>query len=326
MQSVSTDHLPPDERFAFWREISSRTWVPYDSTCEPALVPGFNANMAVCELGAVQLALMKTTPYGICRTAKLIRQADPELCKLSVAVRGAGGITQDERHAEFAVGDLILYDTSRPYFAALKPDIRTSQLLVLRFPRSLLPLPESDLRRLTAVRIPGTHGVGSLSSNFLLHVARHITEYSPADMARLSGLALDLLAAAFAHALDADKAVPLQTRQRAMAARIYAFIQQNLGDPAMTPGSIAAAHHISLRYLHKLFHEQGRTVAGWIRERRLERCRHDLSDPLMAHHPISTIAARWGFRSAARFSQAFRDAFRISPGEYRRQHSGVPVR
>ncbi|MET8142711.1 helix-turn-helix transcriptional regulator [Sphaerisporangium sp. NPDC005288] len=80
---------------------------------------------------------------------------------------------------------------------------------------------------------------------------------------------------------------------------------------------IAAAHHISLRYLNKLFHAEGRTVAGWIRERRLEQCRRDLAEPLLAGYPINAIAARWGFTSPAHFSQAFRSAYGLSPRDFR---------
>ncbi|WP_189145366.1 hypothetical protein [Streptomyces lacrimifluminis] len=41
----------------------------------------------------------------------------------------------------------------------------------------------------------------------------------------------------------------------------------------------AACHHISVRYLHRLFPPQGITVSAWIRQRRPERCRRDLADP-----------------------------------------------
>ena len=65
---------------------------------------------------------------------------------------------------------------------------------------------------------------------------------------------------------------------------------------------------MSLRSLHQLFHDEGLTVAGWIRRRRLECCRRDLADPALALRPIVAIAARWGFASAADFSRAFRAA------------------
>lgn len=102
-------------------------------------------------------------------------------------------------------------------------------------------------------------------------------------------------------------------------AQIHAFIRNNLGDPNLTPDAIAATHHISLRYLHKLFQQEGRTVAGWIRERRLEQCRRDLANPQLGARPIHVIAARWGFTRPAHFSQAFRSAYGHSPRQFREQ-------
>jgi AraC-like DNA-binding protein len=191
----------------------------------------------------------------------------------------------------------------------------------LRFPRSLLPLPHRDLRRLSGVRIPGAQGIGALSSQFMLQLARHMHELSPSDAARLSTLTLDVLTTALADALDTQSAVPLHTRRRALMAQIHAFICANLGDAELTPGAIAAAHHISLRYLHKLFHAEGHTVAGWIRERRLEQCRRDLADQLYATSPIGAVAARWGFTNQAHFSRAFRAVYGLSPRQFREQQA-----
>jgi AraC-like DNA-binding protein len=314
---VSTDGIPVDQRLSFWREVTSQTFVPLDTRCESQLESSFQARLEISALGPVQAALMTGTPHAVHRTSKLIHQNDPELCKLSLCVRGSGAVVQDDRQAELMPGDLVIYETSRPYSGRLNPGISTSQMLILQFERSLFPLPPRALRQLTAARIPGDQGIGALTSGFLLQLARRFEEYSPADTARLSSIALNLLAAAFAHALDADTSVPPETRQRALTAQILAFIEQNLGDPELRPGAIAAAHHISIRYLHKLFHEHGDTVAAWIRERRLERCRRDLADPLLGSRPISAIAARWGFTSPAHFSQAFRSANGLSPRQFR---------
>jgi AraC-like DNA-binding protein len=103
-----------------------------------------------------------------------------------------------------------------------------------------------------------------------------------------------------------------------MLTTVQGFIQQNLGDPGLSPAAVAAAHHMSLRSLHQLVHDEGLTVAGWIRARRMERCRRDLSDPAMESRPVAAIAARWGFSSAADFSRAFRAAHGMPPAEYRR--------
>ncbi|MGW3283847.1 helix-turn-helix domain-containing protein [Streptomyces sp. NPDC001002] len=324
MDVVSTADVSPGEAFDFWREVSSRLWVPYDLRCDPQVETGFRAQVGVCDVGSVQTTLMTTAAHGVHRTPKLIRRTDPEVLKVGCILRGRGRITQAQRCAEFGVGDLILFDPSRPYVSEFAPDVPGSQqLLLLRFPRSLLALRDQDVQRLSAVRIPGDQGIGALSSQFLRQLARQLSGLSPAQTSRLSTLTLDVLSTALADALDAPRTVAPHTRQRALTARIHVFVQDNLGDPHLTPDAIAAAHHISLRYLHRLFQHEGQTVAGWIRGRRLEQCRRDLADVQLASRPIQAIAARWGFSSPAHFSQTFRNAYGLTPREYRRQHGTV---
>lgn len=323
MEMISTAAVPASERFAFWHEVSSKLWVPYDLRCEPRAESRFKARVGVSGFGPVQATLLTTTPHVVRRTPKLIRQADPEVFKMACLIRGGALMEQDGQRAELHAGDLVLFDTSRPFLGKHAPDGAASRLLLLQFPRSLLPLPIRDVRRLSGVRIRGDQSVGALASQFLLQLARHMDEFSPADTARLSILTLDLLTAALAGALDTESTVPPDTKRRALLAQIHAFIRANLGDAGLTPGTIAAAHHISRSYLHKLFHAEGHTVAGWIRERRLEQCRRDMADPRLVARPINAIAAQWGFTSAAHFSQAFRSAYGLSPRQFRRQSTTV---
>ncbi|QFG23709.1 helix-turn-helix domain-containing protein [Actinomadura sp. WMMB 499] len=320
MDVFSTAGVPAREGFAFWREVNAKTWAPSDARCDPHLEGRFQAQVNTAEFGAIEVSLMTTTPYSMNRTPKLIRQSDPEAFKLCASAYGRDMFTQDGRWANIGAGDLLLCDTSRPYQGRMAP-VPAVRTVILQFPHALLPLPERDLRRLTAVRIRGDRAAGALASNFLMHLALRMDEFGPAEGARVAGLTLDLLTTVLAGMLDARRAVPSPARRRALLVRIHAFIEANLGDPDLTPGMIAAAHHISLRQLHKLFQVEGNTVAAWIRERRLRQCRRDLADPRMAARTIAAIAARWGFGSPAHFSQAFRGAYGVSPREFRREHA-----
>lgn len=134
---------------------------------------------------------------------------------------------------------------------------------------------------------------------------------------RLAAALMDLLIVALAERLGRAARLAPSTQRRALLASVRGFIDQRLADPELSPGAIAAAHHISLRYLHKLFEAQPTTVSGWIRQRRLERCRRDLLDPALADWPVSAIAARWGLVDAAHFSRLFRAAYGLPPTEYR---------
>jgi AraC-like DNA-binding protein len=224
-------------------------------------------------------------------------------------------VAQDGREALLGSGDFALVDLSRPV-QWTTPGMQTVAEV---FPRALLPLRPDQLAGLTAVRFPGDQGTGALVSSLARQLVRRLDDWGAVDGARLGGAVLDLFAVALAARLDREEQVPAGTHQRALLLRVQAFIEARLGDPELSPGAIAAAHYISPRYLYKLFEAEGQGwgVAGWIRQRRLERCRRDLLDPALAGRSVSAIAARWGLVNATHFSRAFRGAYGVAPVEYR---------
>jgi hypothetical protein len=231
--------------------------------------------LVVGELGAVRVGKMSShREGGARRTTKLIREDDnPDVCKVDILARGRGVVAQDGREAPLRPGDLVFVDLSKP------ADWRMSamEIVAVSFPRTLLPLRPDDLARLTGVSIPGDRGTASLISSLALRLPEHLDDVGAGT--RLGTAVLDLLTAGMAARVDRESAVPPETRQHAMLVRIRAWIEEHLGDPELSPADVAAAHHISLRYLHKLFAGEPSTVAGWIRWRRLEHCRRELRDP-----------------------------------------------
>jgi AraC-like DNA-binding protein len=316
---IRVEEFPAAERFDLLDELVSQTWVPME--CHSDHRADYRGELRSSGPAAIQVVVMDIMPITVSRTQRLIRQADPDVLKLVMPVRGPGSyvVDQDGRQARLAPAEFAFYDTRRPYQVDCGAGEDTfSQALTFMFPRSLLPLPPSQLKQLTAVRISASAGLGTLTSQLLVQLARTIDHCSPAEAVRLSTAALEVLATRLAHELDVTGWVAPEAHRHALLTRVHAFIRQRLSDPELSPGMIAAAHHISLRYLHKLFQEQGTTVSGWIRQRRLEGCRRDLADPGLASRPVAAIAARWGFSSASYFGQVFRAAHGMPPQEYRR--------
>jgi AraC-like DNA-binding protein len=101
--------------------------------------------------------------------------------------------------------------------------------------------------------------------------------------------------------------------------RIAVFIEDHLAESTLDPAIIAAASGISVRHLHRLFARNGRTVGDCIRERRLELCRSDLTDPRFRERTITDIAFHWGFSESAHFSRSFKKLFGICPRTFRAQ-------
>ncbi|WP_245949052.1 helix-turn-helix domain-containing protein [Gluconacetobacter liquefaciens] len=115
---------------------------------------------------------------------------------------------------------------------------------------------------------------------------------------------------------------PLNRRIAAMH-NLCQLIESELTDPDLTMTAIARKHGISPRGLQKLFAATGQNFSQYLRQRRLARCHDDLASPLSAHLSISEICFRWGFNDAAHFSRSFRQAYDLTPREWRRQATNV---
>lgn len=263
----------------------------------------------------VHVSDVRASSHVVERTPELIARGDRPYFKVSLMLAGTGLLIQDDREAVLSPGDLAVYDTSRPYSLVFDQDFRT---MVVMFPRHLLTLPPDMVGQLTAVRISGSEGLGSVVAPYLTQLAGNLDQLAGSTGARLAHSALDLVATVFARelGLDGESADP----HRALMQRIRGHIDRNLASTDLGPASIAAAHFISTRHLHGLFQEQGTTVSTWIRTRRLEQCRRDLVDPILADRPVAAIAARWGFVDAAHFSRAFKSTYGVSPSEFRAGH------
>lgn len=170
----------------------------------------------------------------------------------------------------------------------------------------MLPLPAREVDQLAAVPFCGRRGTGATFAHWLTALTTRAHEFTPADAPTLTSVAVDLLSAVPATPLDVEKSLTPESRRRALRLRVHRFIEQRLGEPALTPTAVAQAHHLSLRAPQQLFAEDETSPAAWIRHRRLERCRRDLTNPHLRQRTTQAIATRWGFADPAHFGRFFR--------------------
>ncbi|WP_416983919.1 helix-turn-helix domain-containing protein [Streptomyces sp. T028] len=316
-----SEDLPSEDRFDHWRDLVGRMRSPSDLTSTHA--SEFWAQCRLMDLGSVTVWPTSFLPTRYRRSPRLVRQSDPEMYHLSLLLDGGLALEHAGRSSTFGPRDLHLTDSSQPY--DLRPadehEPRVIRGVGVDFPKALLPLPPHRVHVLLGRGLSGRDGLGALLADFLIGLEQQADTLQPSDAPHLGAVVLDLLSAWCARALDAEDALSPETRQQVLARRIQAFIRQNLHDPDLKPPMIAAAHHISVSYLHRIFQQQtqGETVAAWIRRRRLEGARRDLADPALCATPIHNVAVRWGISRASDFTRAFRAAYGLSPKEYRYQ-------
>jgi AraC-like DNA-binding protein len=278
--------------------------------------PDMRDELLVGSVGPLRVAVTRSGPGEASRTPAHVRAHDPDCFVLFAQVAGVTVSEQDGRVCRFEPGDFGVSDLSRPLHCAYS----ARHAIMLSFPKALSPLPEGKLSGLTGISISGSDGAAALVSGLVRQLPNHLDAEDGASGARIGSAVLDLVSVGLAAQLDEERALPAETRTRALLHRCRGFIENHLGDTGLSPATVAAAHHISLRYLHRLFEPTGESVAGLIRSRRLDRCRRDLLDPVLSDRPVAAIGARWGFASAAHFNRAFKLRFGLPPAEYRVVH------
>ncbi|GAA4368196.1 helix-turn-helix domain-containing protein [Paeniglutamicibacter cryotolerans] len=300
------------ETFAQWRQLVSESFVALDSQ---QWTPGeFRGTLRGHQFAELAIVEVSATAHRVLRTPQLISESTDRYYKLSMQVSGRGILRQDGREAVLTPGGFVIYDTERPYTLSFDEEFKT---LVMMLPQQLIDLPAEDIAELTAVRMGETTGLGRAIVPFLAQLGEMLPELDGPIGHRLAMNLIDLLATVLADEVSSRPARANAEQSRQLR-RIQQFIDGQLANPMLTPGLIASAHFMSTRSLHKAFGETGSTVATWIREHRLERCRRDLLDPLQAEAPVGTIGTRWGLPDAAHFSRIFRAAYGESPVSYRR--------
>ncbi|MEU2234945.1 helix-turn-helix domain-containing protein [Streptomyces vietnamensis] len=308
---LTTASVPDQDKVAYWNDAVSRTLVPM--TVAPRDDGPFDGRIATHRLGYLQVSTMEADAERVNRTPALIARSSEALVGVGVQISGTATFVQDGRRAEVDEGDLVVYDTTRPYSFDYPQRFATH---VFQLPRRTLGVSDGDIRQVTGNAIGTGDGFGAMLLPFLATLASSSADgYPPAVADRLAGNVVDLFAT-----LIAERAHPCDKDAEArdhLVLRVRDHINRNLGDPDLSPERIARAHRISVRYLHRLFEGEGTTVGQLIRQRRLEECGRELARRGRAAPTVSAVAQRWGFVNPAHFSRAFRAAYGVSPREWR---------
>ncbi|MEV6549833.1 helix-turn-helix domain-containing protein [Streptomyces sp. NPDC051597] len=312
---ASGREVPAAERFDWFTETVSTDLLPVEIRTDRA--SDFHAEIGSVELGALTVSTLEFSPVWSRRTPAHIRQGDPEQYQLALVQGNAMKACQLGRDSGPVVDGFLVTHTSAPLACDTDRTGGPVRAIVLHIPRSELPLRAGRADHLVARRLPRT-GLGAVMADFLTSLCDNGPDCRSEELPALGRAALDMATAYLAEQLGILEGTGPEVRARALLERAKVFIERNLDDPDLTPQAVADHHHISLRGLYALFGDEPEGVAALIRTRRLERCRADLARPELRALPIQAIAARWGLSNATVFGRAFRQAYGLTPGEYRR--------
>ena len=303
--------LPQSDQWAYWRDVVWDAFVPV--TLHRSDEGAFHSTVRASSLGGIGVSQIRSQAQSVFRTADDISRRPGGTYFLNLPLDGPSSMSQDGRVAELQPGDFALVDSETPFELRFG---ETFHQVSLTIPREMLTPLLASPRHATAVRVPGDEGVGAVASAAI----RAAVEQAPVLGRGEATAAAGHVAGLVALAVRGLCATPRSSAQRQLLLQAAKDeLAASFADPQLSPAVVASRIAISVRYLHKLFADDGTTFGRALLHHRLETARRHLEDPAFAHLTITQLALRVGFNDPTHFGRAFRSAFHESPLSHRRR-------
>ncbi len=308
LQITSTSSLAGPDRFSYWADVVTQTFVPLQ--CDTPDRHTFFGNLRHRQIGLVGIADVQASAMRVARTAATIAHAPSDDLIVVLQIDGICQTGQNNSSGRLLPGGSAVVTTDECYFFDFPENFRQ---LVLKLPSSLMLQERIGRTRERSLLL--SEGPARLLQRLALSLLEEPMDLSAEEEVGIENAFADLLGSA-AHPSSAEKDLGDSTPY--FAAR--QFIRLQLTNPELKPATVAAHVGMSTRNLARLFARRGTSIERTFWAERLNAARQDLTDPQLAESSVTDIAFSWGFNDAAHFSRRFSKAHGLSPTAYRAAH------
>jgi AraC-like DNA-binding protein len=306
---LDTSDLPPGRRAEAVAEVIQfsgvRTRIVYDCSDDE-----MSARFEYFTVGEAHVLKSQNSPLGLITTPALLKGAESDLLVASLKLAG----TATHTHAPgrlLCSGDLFVTNLWRPY--EYFDDGGENAWFHISLDR--LGLSRDYATR--ASEVIHTSPLAAQLQRYLQILFRNADAISQGPAASTVAQATtDLIRAALISAVD-EEPFRRDGGNQNLTTVAKSYIAAHLADPDLGAERIAQAIFISVRQVYKLWEIEPLPLGQWILERRLEAARDQLTSSRGRRQTIAAIARHWGFADPTHFSRRFRQAYGMSPREWR---------
>ncbi len=307
---LDTSSLPPDRRADAVAEVIRFSSSVPTQTVYNCPDDEVSARFEYFTFGGNHLLKSQNASLGLVTTPALMKSAGADLLTVTLKATGTAEMTQGPSR-RLRGADLFMTDLWRPF--EFLDDGGNNGAFYMSLDQLALPR-DYATRAGEAIHTSPVAAQLRRHLQILLQDAEAISQSSAAAM--IGQATTDLVRAALVSAID-EEPFRRDGWEQSLTSLVKSYIAQHLADPNLGAEPIARAMYISVRQLYKLWEAEPRPLGQWILERRLDAARHDLISPRGRNQTVAAIARRWGFADSTHFSRRFRQAYGMSPREWR---------
>lgn len=293
------DKSHPEERRTYWEKYISQHLIDIDCPVEPD--EGLAASFEQAHYGPLKINRIVANEHSIQRSQSNIKQDQRESVFLCQMLQGTGFSYQGTTCVHHSPGDIVLYDTTKPYGQGFPSNM---EMIVVDIPRAVLGDYLGDWNKNDLVKIDkGTDFFDYSASN--IYQALTLPCHTDGDRALAAQKLLENLYGILGRR-DSN------TKNRSLMHTLHiskAYIHQHICDETLSGDMLSQALQISRRQLARAFEIEGISVNRYIWNLRLDQCREDLLSGRGKNLSVSDIAFKWGFNHSAHFSRLYKTRF-----------------
>lgn len=310
----STSDVDEPCRFDYWQDVICDAYLPI--SCDTPARDQFDGHIELQRLSRLHLSAISGSPQSVKRNKANIARDTEAYFLVSLQLSGQSNVIQSGRNAVLHYGDLTLYNTSEPY--EIYCEDRVDQLIV-QIPHTDLISRLPHANELSGLRIRGQTKLGSLIAGHIRQCADIIGQQDTLVQDFMQDTLIDLIAAGLADISSAPH--ELHHPEQLVLLQAVRIIRENLSDADLDRQLVAQAMGMSTRNLARAFARQECSIAGCIRDMRLDSIAEHLRNTRLANRSISEIACQQGIFNFQYLSTLFKKRFGLSPRDYRTKHS-----
>jgi AraC-like DNA-binding protein len=299
-----------------WLSFLSRNLISYTLASDSPKESGFEIIANCRRAGGFTLARFKTVKGRsqlFRRSAEIARDGRDGYI-LYMPMHGNLELEQFDRKQLYQPWSVVLLSTSDHLLHAKLGDNDT---LCFMMPREFVDQRIVSAENLCARPPSCSESFRRLFVDTMLAFQRDAQTLTENEFTAASRIVGELALLAVNHVPDAQSG--LRSVRTCNLARVKRVIRAHLNDPELKLTDVANEASISLRYLHDLFHEDGRTAREYLIGERLRHARHMLETAADSSTTVTSVSISCGFGNSSQFSTAFRRAFGLSPRDVLRR-------